>query len=327
MGKKTTNIHYIHSLSQSTREQLVGAFFIMALLLIGGLILAKIYSAGMFDETITYHAYMQNAQGISTETLVNVSGIEVGKVSAIDIATDNKIHIQFFIYKSFEQLIRTDSTGELSKLSLVGNSTIIIRAGSPSLPLLANGSTLNIEEPITTNDLIEGIKPVINDLESTMSNLAKIIAVIKPEAVAETNQRLNSILQNVEHITQYVSSGQGMIGKAIYDPQQANNVTEALKKFNRTLSNIEQRVKDTEPLIKDLTQLSIESRAMILELRRSLYKVDKELTHLPDILDDTQTLIHSTQTTVNAAQRVWPLSATLKQPNKALLLPNDTLHD
>lgn len=327
MENKQANIHYIHSLSQSVREQLVGAFFIIALLIIGSLIIAKTYSAKMFDETITYHAYMQNAQGISTETLVNVSGIEVGKVSTIDIAADNKIHIQFFIYKSFEQLIRTDSTGELSKLSLVGNSIIIISAGSPTLPLLANGSTLIIEEPITTNDLIEGIKPVINDLESTMSNLAKIIAVIEPAAVAETSQRLNNILQNIEHITQYVSSGQGMLGKAIYDPQQAKNITNALKKFNTTLVNIEQRVNDTEPLIKDLTQLSIESRAMILELRSSLYKVDKELAHLPEIVNDTQILIKSTQETVGGAQKIWPLSSTIKQPSTKLLLKDEALHD
>jgi phospholipid/cholesterol/gamma-HCH transport system substrate-binding protein len=327
MEHKQANIHYIHSLSQSAREQLVGAFFIIALLIIGSLIIAKTYSAKLFDETITYHAYMQNAQGISTETLINVSGIEVGKVSAIDIAADNKIHIQFFIYKSFEQLIRTDSTGELSKLSLVGNSTIIINAGSPALPLLADGSTLNIEEPITTNDLIEGIRPVINNLESTMSNLAKIIAVIEPSTVAETSQRLNNILENIEHITQYVSSGQGMLGKAIYDPQQAKNVTDALKKFNIALVKIEQRVNDTEPLIKDLTQLSIESRAMILELRSSLYKVDKELVHLPSIVNDTQILIKSTQETVKGAQQIWPFSATIRQPDKALLLKDEALHD
>ncbi len=327
MEKKQANIHYIHSLSQSAREQLVGAFFIIALLIIGSLIIAKTYSAKMFDETIIYHTYMQNAQGISTETLVNVSGIEVGKVSAIDIAVDNKIHIQFFIYKSFEQLIRTDSTGELSKLSLIGSSIIIINAGSPTLPLLANGSTLIIEEPITTNDLIEGIKPVINDLESTMSNLAKIIAVIEPSAVAETSQRLNKILQNIEHITAHISSGQGMVGKAIYSSQQAQNITDALNSFSAALISLEQRVNDTEPLIKGLTQLSIESRTMILELRNSLRKVDKELVHLPELVNNTQVLIKSTTETVEGAQQIWPLSAVLKQPSKELLLKDEALHD
>jgi len=327
MNNSKSNIHYIHSLSQSAREQLVGAFFIIALLIIISLVLVKINTTKMFDETISYHAYMKNAQGISTETLVNVSGIEVGRVSEINIAKDNKIHIEFFIYKSFAGLVRTDSTGELSKLSLVGSAVIIISPGTPTLPLLEDGSTLAIEEPITTDDLIEGIKPVINDLESTMSNLASIIAVIQPQDVQESSQHLNKILQNIEHITAQIASGQGLLGKAIYDPQQAQSITDALNTFSSTLTKIEQRVDTTGPLIEDLNLLSTASRGLVADIRRSLAKIDQELVHLPELVDDTQTLIRSSGETVQGIQQVWPLSTTVPQPSQELLLDEEALHD
>lgn len=327
MNEQKSNIHYIHFLSQHAREQLVGAFFIIALLIIASLVIAKINATKMFDDTINYHAYMKNAQGISRETLVNVSGIEVGKVSTIDITADNKIHIGFFIYKSFQKLIRTDSKGELSKLSLVSNAVIIISAGTPDRPLLPAGSELAIEEPITTDDLIEGIKPVINDLESTMSNLARIIAVINPQVIQESSQSLSKILQNIEHITQHIASGQGLLGKAIYDPQQAQNITDALNTFTATLSKIEQRVNETGPLIEDLNQLSTASRGLVADVRRSLAKVDQQLTNLPELVNDTRTLIRSTDETVQGIQQVWPLSTTIPQPSKELLLQEEALHD
>lgn len=327
MNNNKTNVHYIHNLNQSAREQLVGAFFIIALLIIISLIIAKIHSAKMFDEVITYHAYMKNAQGISTETLVNVSGIEVGKVSAIDIAEDNKIHIEFFIYKSFEKLIRTDSTGELSKLSLVGNAIIIINAGTPIRSLLPAGSTIYIKEPITTDDLIEGIKPVINDLETTVSNLADIVAAVDPESIQNSSQSLINIMQNVEHITHRISSGQGVIGKAIYDHQQAQLVTNTLNSFATTLSKIEQRIDETQPLIENLTVLGTESQAMVSDVRRSLDKIDRELEHFPGIVNDTQTLIQSTEETVQGVQQVWPLSTIMQQPSREILINGGTLHD
>ena len=328
MKENKPNVHYIHYLSQNTKEQLVGAFFIIALLTIGGLIIAKIQSAKMFDDVITYHTYMKNAQGISTETLVNISGIEVGKVAAIDTTDDNKIHIEFFIYKSFENLIRTDSVGELSKLSIVGNAIIIINAGSPSLPLLPAESIISIKEPFTTDDLIEGIKPVINDLEITMSKLAEIIAIIDPQSLKNSSESLVNIMKNTENITHRISSGQGMLGKAIYDEQQAQAFTDTLNNFATSLSKIEQRINETGPVIKNLTLLSAESQIMVSDIRRSLDKLEQVANHLPTMVDDTQSLIQSTEETVQNLQRIWPLSSTIQQPDNALLIDEEgSLHD
>ena len=327
MNNSKSNIHYIHSLSQSAREQLVGAFFIIALLIIISLVLVKINTTKMFDETISYHAYMKNAQGISTETLVNVSGIEVGRVSEINIAKDNKIHIEFFIYKSFENLIRTDSTGELSKLSLVGNAIIIITAGSPSLALLPAGSSIKVKEPITTDDLIEGIKPVINDLETTMSNLANIVAAIDSQSIKNSSESLGTIMKNLEFISHQIISGQGILGKAVFDQQQAQQLSRTLNKFEITLSKIDQRVNEAQPFIENMTALGSESRTMVAEVRGSLNKINQELKNLPEIVNDTQTLIQSTDKTVQSIQQLWPLSGIEQQSSKELLINKGSLHD
>ena len=327
MNKIKSNVHYIHFLSQSAREKFVGAFFIIALLAVTSLIIAKIHSAKMFDEVITYHAFMKNAQGINTETLVNVSGIEVGKVSTIDITNDNKVHIEFFIYKSFEKLIRTDSTGELSKLSLVGNAVIIITAGTPTFPLLPADSAIRIKEPITTDDLIEGIKPVIKNLEITISNLADILAALDAKAIRKSNQNLFTIMQNLEHISSHIASGEGVLGKAIYDQQQAQQLANTLNNVDVILNKIDKRVDETQPLIENITALSSESQSIVADARDSLDKIDQELEHLPEIVNNTQTLIQSSEETVQSIQQVWPLS-TVEQPSRKQLLINEgALHD
>ncbi len=314
--KKDPNVHYIHYLSQGVREQLVGSFFIIALLIVAALMVAKIYSTKVFDEVVSYHAYMKNAQGVSTQTPINISGIEVGKVSGIEISNDNKIHIQFFIYKSFERLIRTDSTGELSKLSIVGSVVIFINAGNPTLPLLPTGSTIVVKEPIN-----------LNDLGSTISNLTDMISVVKPESIQKSIDSLVAIMKNIEKITHHVASGQGSLGKVIYDKQQAQLVSATLGAFATSLKEIEQRINQSQPLIENLTLLSAESQEMILDVRRSLKKIDRALVHLPFMVDDTQMLIRSTKQTMQGLQQLWPLSNTIPPPNKELLLIEGTLHD
>jgi len=327
MNKNKSNVHYIHFLSQSAREKFVGAFFIIALMAVSSLIIAKIHSAKMFDDVITYHAFMKNAQGITTETLVNVSGIEVGKVSAIDITNDNKIHIEFFIYKSFEKLIRTDSTGELSKLSLVGNAVIIITAGTPTFPLLPAASAIKIKEPFTTDDLIEGIKPVIKNLEITIANLADILGAVDAKAISKSNQNLFVIMQNLEHISNQVVSGEGVLGKAIYDQQQAQQLSNTLNNVEILLSKIDKRVDETQPLIKNITALSSESQSMVVDVRHSLDKIDRELEHLPEIVNNTQTLIQSSEETVHSIQKTWPLSTFDQESRKELLINEGVMHD
>jgi len=324
---KKPNIHYIHYLSQTAKERLVGGFFILSLFIIAGLVGMKVKSSNIFDEVITYHTHMQSAQGISLETLVNISGIEAGKVSSIEITDDNSIHIQFFIYKRFEKLIRTDSKGVLSKLSLIGNSVIMITAGKSSLPLLPSGAEIIIDEPITTNDLMEGMLPVINDLDSIASYLSDIIAVIEPDSIEASTESIKTILADIEGMTAHISSGQGLVGKALYDTQQAEKVTESLNSTAASLAGVEQRVTEIEPLINSLTALADESGQLIIDMRASLKKIDAELEHLPEIINNAETLLQSTGETVQGVQKIWPLSTVMPQPSKVLVIDGDSLHD
>ena len=119
-------VHYIHRISNAMRERIAGIFVLAAVIIIAGLILIQSHSSHLFDKRVDYSVYLNNAQGVSTETLIHISGIEVGRVSTIDITSENKIHVKFFVYETFQRLIRSDTTAEMNKLSLIGNAVIIL---------------------------------------------------------------------------------------------------------------------------------------------------------------------------------------------------------
>ena len=324
---KPAKVHYTHSLSYSAKDRLVGIFMTLAIAAMIGLFVAKIKSSKIFADVVHYHAYMKTAQGISTDTIVNISGIDVGKVSALDIDDHNRIHIKFFVYKDFQKLLRTDSKGELNKLSLVGNAVIIIKAGSPTKPMLPDGAIVNLEEPVTTDDLIAGVTPVIKDLESLIDNLSKIASAINPEAVKGSTQDLRAVFGNVRNLSDHVAQGQGSLGRILYDKNQADSVNNSLLLIEKSLAGISQRVNETQPILENANKVTLQSQKMIGDLRHSLQKVDKQLDQVPSLLNngqavlkDTQAVLDTSEQTMKGVQKIWPLSSALKPPTNELLI-------
>jgi phospholipid/cholesterol/gamma-HCH transport system substrate-binding protein len=324
---KPAKVHYTHSLSYSAKDRLVGAFMTLAIVAMISLFVAKVKSSKMFADVVHYHSYMKTAQGISTDTIVNISGIDVGKVSAVDIDDHNNIHIDFFVYKDFQKLLRIDSKGELNKLSLVGNAVIIIKAGSANKPMLADGATISVEEPVTTDDLIAGVTPVINDLALLIDNLSKIVSAINPEAVKGSTQDLRAILGGVRQLSDHVNQGKGSLGRILYDKKQEESVNKSLLLIETALQGISARINETKPLLENVNKLTVQTQKMMGDVHKSLNKVDKQMDKVPKLLDDGQTLLESSQgvlesseQTIKGVQKIWPLSATVKAPTNELLI-------
>lgn len=324
---KPAKVHYTHSLSYSAKDRLVGAFITLAIVAMLGLFVAKVKSSKLFAEVVHYHAYMRTAQGISTDTIVNISGIDAGKVSALDIDDQNRIHIEFFVYKDFQKLLRIDSKGELNKLSLVGNAVIIIKAGSFGKPMLEDGATIDIEEPVTTDDLIAGLTPVIKNMESLIGDLSNIVSAISPVAVKGSTEDLRAILGNVRGLSDHVNQGKGSLGRILYDKKQEESVNNSLLLIEKTLAGVSARVNETKPLIDNVNKLTVQTQKMVGDVHKSLNKIDKQIDKVPKLLDDgqavlenSQSVLDSSEQTIKGVQKIWPLSGAFKAPNNDLLI-------
>ncbi len=320
---KNSKVHYSHGLNYTVKDKLVGIFVSIAIIAMMGLFVVKVKTSKLFADVIYYQTYMKNAQGISTETIVNISGIDVGRVSSLNIAKNNEIHITFFIYRDFQNLLRIDSTGKLNKLSLVGNAMILIKAGSAHLPLLKENSVIVVEEPVTTDDLIEGLTPIITDLKSLIGDLSLLIKAIDPQIVKETASNINLLIRNAGNLSEHVTQGKGTLGKILYDKKQQQSVNNSLLLIEKTLNGISNRVIETKPLLNNVNKLSLESTKMVGDLRHSLQIIDQQLETLPALMDSTDKVLNSSEKTLQGIQKVWPLSSTIQQPSPNLTLDEE----
>jgi len=344
---KSSKVHYIHSLSYSARDRLVGGFVLVALLMVLGLFASKVKSSKIFDRVVHYQTVMKNAQGISAETIINISGIDVGRVSDIYFGDNNEVNIHFFVYKKFQGLVRADSRGEVGKLSLVGDNVIIIKAGSPNLPMLSDDAIIPVKEPDYLT--IAEITPALKKFATLIADLSQVIDAIDPKVVKDGSQNLRTVLADLRNLGDQVAEGKGSLGRIFYDKKQEQRVDNSLLLLEKTLSGLLQRVDETRPMIAnanklaveskrmlaDATKLSSESQQLIVDVRRSMNKVDQQLNHLPDLINTTQSVLESSEQTVKGAQSVhvfidnklWPFSPATKPANSGLLIEEAGLDD
>lgn len=319
----------------------------VALLMVLGLFASKVKSSKIFDRVVHYQTVMKNAQGISAETIINISGIDVGRVSDIYFGDNNEVNIHFFVYKKFQGLVRADSRGEVGKLSLVGDNVIIIKAGSPNLPMLSDDAIIPVKEPDYLT--IAEITPALKKFATLIADLSQVIDAIDPKVVKDGSQNLRTVLADLRNLGDQVAEGKGSLGRIFYDKKQEQRVDNSLLLLEKTLSGLLQRVDETRPMIAnanklaveskrmlaDATKLSSESQQLIVDVRRSMNKVDQQLNHLPDLINTTQSVLESSEQTVKGAQSVhvfidnklWPFSPATKPANSGLLIEEAGLDD
>jgi len=354
-----SRIHYIHRMSYSSRERLVGLFILVALGLLVALIIGRGKASNLFEERISYHAYLTNAQGISTDSVITISGIEVGNVRSIDITPENQIHVGFFVYKKYQTLLRQDSTGALSKLSLLGNvllsnTTLTIRAGSPELPILEDGSVVPFEEPPTMDSLIAEFMPVLDNVKRTFEDLSEVIASIEPEKIKATTTGLAESINNIRNATDHVAVGEGSIGQLVYNEELINDIRRTMDNIRNTTDHIstgegalgyiiynedfEQNLKITTTLLKDAiieteqrvkeVKLAIDNATIITENLKTTSKgLGQEMSELPILINRLKLLMESTDEILQGLQRVWPLSSAIKPGTEDVDLEENLHHD
>jgi phospholipid/cholesterol/gamma-HCH transport system substrate-binding protein len=310
------HVHYIHRMEYSVQERLVGMFLLSALAIIFVLMFINSKTAHLFEDRITLNAYLTKAEGITTETPVKISGIEVGKVTSLDIAPDHRIHVKLIVYQRYLPLLRSNSKAAIGKLSVLGKSVIDITAGSTNKALLSDGDTIKVEEPLTVDELLAQLTPVINAVESSVTRFAAIMERVEPQQVGNIITSLDSSAQNIQQIAARLNSNQGTLGMAINDPAFQQRFSGAIGSIDHAFVQMDKRLQELERLSLNLGEssqefpaLTSEFRAMLNNTNAILTGVSIEMKQLPDLITRMNVLMEQTDRLLEGINNSWLFSS------------------
>lgn len=173
---------------------------IIALAAILAAVFFMVKTANLNTSPYRVKVYFNYAEGIKKDSIVKLSGIEVGRVENIrfDYVPETKIELVLAIDKKAK--IHEDSVAFISTSGMIGDAYIGITAGSPEKPFVKNDAILISEDPVEMRKLMKKAEAISDNLEKTLSDV-KSLAENMNGMVKDNKGRIDNIASNLETTT------------------------------------------------------------------------------------------------------------------------------
>jgi phospholipid/cholesterol/gamma-HCH transport system substrate-binding protein len=171
-----------------------------------------------FSRAFTVSAEFSSAAQLAPGSLVRISGLNVGKVTAIDRGPDNTALVRMEIDRP--GAIHADARMTLvPRLLFEGNGAITIEPGSPSAPLIRSGATVPLSRTATSVQLDEVIstltRPTRDALVNSVANLQHGLAPAPPgrkpagAGSAGLRKAARELDASLPHVQRFAEAAQG----------------------------------------------------------------------------------------------------------------------
>jgi phospholipid/cholesterol/gamma-HCH transport system substrate-binding protein len=212
---------------ESNLELKVGLFVIVAIVSLSCFILS-VGDFAQFQKGDRYRIVFNNANGVKKSAPVRVAGVETGLVQEVSLFFDekeSKTKVQIYIWVKKGTKIPSDSQIMVNQLGLFGEKYIEILPGSDWKQLFSVEATITGVDPIIQEEISKKIMQVADKVEQGIAGLDAIIT--DPEnrdSFKLTLKQLGLLTSNLEQILAHIQSGQGTVGKFLYDSAMYNDL-------------------------------------------------------------------------------------------------------
>ncbi len=195
----------------------VGVTVLIASITLGILILLMSGTGGLFTPRIILRSYFDNAGGLRVGAPVRLQGVDIGNITAIRVVADPSRHltpveVTMKVSTQYRSLLRKDSQTALATAGVLGETYIDINSA------LANGPEVKNDDELATRDTPD-VQDVVRASQSTLQNM-------------------DALLKRLDRIVGFVESGQGSIGKVIYDPSLYNRLNSTVGQLQSIAADV-----------------------------------------------------------------------------------------
>jgi len=181
------------------------------------LILLMTGTSGFFTKKIVVKSYFDNAGGLSLGAPVRLQGVDIGSVTAIRIVPDadkrlTPVEVTMKVSTKYRNNLRSDSMTALATAGVLGETYIDINSA------LARGPEAKDGDVLATRDTPD-IQDVVRASQGTLQNM-------------------DALLKRLDRIVAFVESGQGSIGKVIYDPGLYNRINTMVAELQGAVNQV-----------------------------------------------------------------------------------------
>ena len=158
----------------------------------------------IFSKTDTYYIIYPSVDGVDVSTAVTVGGYTAGRVSDVEYNPET-MNYTVTVSVSREFTFPDDSRMEVYSSDIMGTRKIRIAAGSSNTTAESGDTIRGVIEPDILSSLAGSIEPVAAGLDTLVRGLNRTVESINLILDENSRDRINSILGNMEAITEDLS--------------------------------------------------------------------------------------------------------------------------
>jgi phospholipid/cholesterol/gamma-HCH transport system substrate-binding protein len=244
----------------------VGLTVLVASITLGTLILLMSGTGGLFTKKITLKSYFDNAGGLRIGAPVRLSGVDIGNVKAIRIVSEpdrrlTPVEVTMKVNTRYIGNLRKDSVTLLSTAGVLGETYIDIDSSQASGPEVRDGDRLSTRDTPDIQDVVRASQGTLQNLDALLKRVDRIIAFVESgqgsvgKLIYDPTlyDRLATTVNEFQGLVSQVSSGNGTIGKLISNDDLYNKANSTVDKLNTIIDDINAGKGTAGKLLKDPT--------------------------------------------------------------------------
>jgi phospholipid/cholesterol/gamma-HCH transport system substrate-binding protein len=195
----------------------VGITVLIASITLGVLIFLMSGTGGLLTPKIKLKSYFDNAGGLRVGAPVRLNGVDIGNVSAIQIVPDRDklltpVEVTMKVSTRYHFNLHKDSVTLLSTAGVLGETYIDIDSSQAKAGEVQDGTVLSSRS-------VPDFQDVVRASQGTLQNL-------------------DSLIKRLDRIVTFVESGNGSVGKLIYDPSLYNRLNTTVSEFQKLVNEV-----------------------------------------------------------------------------------------
>ena len=240
----------------------VGITVIIAIFTLCVLIFLMSGTTGLFTKKLTVFVYEANAEGIRVGAPVRLQGVDIGNVVGISVVPSHgasPVEIKMKISGKFQSMVHKDAKATLTTAGVLGETFVDIDSRTAKSGAIQDGDTLPSKETPQFEDVVVASQTTLENIDVLLKRTDRIIAYIESGQGSigkliydqELYNRLNVTLAEVQTMVNQISSGKGSIGKLINDDELYNKANASVDKLNAIIDEVNSGQGTIGKLLKD----------------------------------------------------------------------------
>jgi phospholipid/cholesterol/gamma-HCH transport system substrate-binding protein len=267
-----------------SKEFKVGLFMVSALVL---LYFGFNYLKGVdfFSRNKKYYAVYTNVDKLTLSNLIYLNGLDVGRVSDIEImqSNGNMVLVELEISSSIQL---SDSTVAILTGDFLGNKSILLKIGKGSRHLQPGDTLLSMLDRGIADILAESAVPVADNLQITMRNFNTLV-----DNLVKNTKQLDTIFSRLQTTPVLLNRTLGTANATVEDlstnfKQVATNLNEALEELKPALVNFHE-LSDSLKAIK-LNEAVEKMKVTLESLNKTIGQLEKNDNTMGKLLTEDE---------------------------------------